>query len=66
MKYSCRAICSVESELLDVGFKHYIKSDVNVMSIVLLEESFPISPKNYWMDEISSPMRSIRYKINSI
>ena len=47
VEYSCRAICSVESALFHVGSKHYIKSEVTFMSIVLWEENFPISPKQY-------------------
>ena len=65
VKYCCRAICSVESALFHVGSKHYIKSEVTFMSIVLWEENFPISPKQYWIRKISFPMICIRTKINS-
>ena len=47
VKYSCRAICSIEPGLFHVGSKHYIKSEVTFMSIVLWEENFSISLKQY-------------------
>ena len=66
VKYSCRAICSVDSALFHVVSKHYIKSEVTFMSNILWEESFPISPEQYQIHKISFSMTSIRAKINSV